>query len=198
MTGSRPPAVRAAFAAQRAATMAPIVHRRLALTSLAAGVAAPWFARASLATLPRAAAVPGGVAIVELGAAALRPSATFGGRRVMVLSKPERPGFWIAVVGIGLAADPKTRQTLSVLAGDGPAREIALTLEPKRYAELRLTVPRRHIDLSPQDLVRYERERVHLANVSSQFTASREPATLRSVRSLTPECRSAGSAPRVA
>jgi murein DD-endopeptidase MepM/ murein hydrolase activator NlpD len=158
--------------------MARIVHRRLALTSLAAGVAAPWFARASLATLPRAAAVPGGVAIVELGAAALRPSATFGGRRVMVLSKPERLGFWIAVVGIGLAADPKTRQTLSVLASDGPAREIALALEPKRYAEQRLTVPRRHVDLSPQDLVRYERERVHLANVLSQFTASREPATL--------------------
>jgi len=39
-------------------------------------------------------------------------------------------------------------------------------------------VPRRHVDLSPQDLARYERERVHLANVSSRFTASREPATL--------------------
>jgi len=106
--------------------------------------------------------VPGGVALVELGAAALRPSATLDGRRVMVLPKPERPGHWIAVVGIGLAADP----------------EIALALAPKRYAEQRLTVPRRHVDLSPQDLARYERERVHLANVSSRFTASREPATL--------------------
>ncbi len=122
--------------------------------------------------------MPGGVAIVELGAAALRPSATFDGRRVMVLSKPERPGFWTAVVGIGLAADPKRRHTLSVFAGDGPAREIALALEPKRYAEQRLTVPRRHVDLSPQDLMRYERERIHLADVSSRFTASHEPATL--------------------
>jgi hypothetical protein len=59
--------------------------------------------RASSATLLRA-AVPGDVAIVELGAAALRPSATFGGRGVMVLPKPERQGFWIAVVGLGLAA----------------------------------------------------------------------------------------------
>jgi murein DD-endopeptidase MepM/ murein hydrolase activator NlpD len=122
--------------------------------------------------------VPGGVAIVELGAAALRPSATFDGHRVMVLSKPERPGSWIAVVGIGLAADPTRRQTLSVLAGDGPAREIALPLEPKRYPEQRLKVPRRHVDLSPQDLARYERERVHLASVSRRFTAWREPATL--------------------
>lgn len=176
--GDHAPAVRAAFGAQRAATIARIVQRRLALTSFAAGVAAPWVARASGATLPRAAAVPGGVAIVELGAAALRPSATFDGRRVMVLSKPERPGFWIAVVGIGLAADPTRRHTLSVLAGDGPAREIALALEPKRYAEQRLTVPRRHVDLSRQDLVRYERERIHLADVSSRFTASHEPATL--------------------
>jgi murein DD-endopeptidase MepM/ murein hydrolase activator NlpD len=128
--------------------------------------------------LPRASAVPGGVAIVELGAAALRPSATFGGHRVMVLSDPERQGSWIAVVGIGLAADPKTRPRLSVRAGDGPAREIALALAPKSYAEQRLTVAPRHVDLSPQDLARYERERVHLAGVSSRFTASREPATL--------------------
>lgn len=155
------------------------MQRRLALTSLAAGIAAPWIARASAAALPRAAAVPGGVAIVELGAAALRPSASFDGRRVLVLPQPERPGFWIAVVGIALAADPQRRQTLSVLAGEGPAREIALALEPKRYAEQRLKVPRRHVELSPQDMARYERERVHLADVTSRFTASREPATLR-------------------
>jgi murein DD-endopeptidase MepM/ murein hydrolase activator NlpD len=157
---------------------AHIMQRRLALASLAAAVAAPRFARASPATLPRASAVPGGVAIVELGAAALPPSATFGGHRVMVLPESERQGFWIAVVGIGLAADPKTRPRLSVRAGDGPAREIALALAPKSYAEQRLTVAPRHVDLSPQDLARYERERVHLAGVSGRFTASREPATL--------------------
>ena len=134
--------------------MARIVQRRLALASLAAGVAAPWLARASSATLPRA-AVPGGVAIVELGAAALRPSATFGGRRVMVLPQPERLGFWLAIVGIGLATDPKKRQTLTVSAGDGAGREIAFALEPKRYPEQRLTVARQHVDLSPQDLARY-------------------------------------------
>ena len=138
----------------------------------------PWLARASSVTLPRAAAVPGGFAIVELGTAALRPSATFGGRRVMVLPKPQWEGFWIAIVGIGLAADPKKRQTLSVVAGDGGAREIAFALRPKSYPEQRLTVARRHVDLSPEDLARYERERVHLADVSSRFTALREPATL--------------------
>src|SRR5690242_10466883 len=98
--------------------MARIVQRRLALAFLVAGIAAPWRARASSATLPRA-AVPGGVAIVELGAAVLRPSATFEGHRVMVLPAPERQGLWIAVVGIALAADPKKRQTLAVRTGDG-------------------------------------------------------------------------------
>ncbi len=161
-----------------AATIGRIVHRRLALVSLAAGLAAPWAARAAAATLPRAAAVPGGVAIVDLGAASLRPTATFHGRRVMVLPQPDRPGSWVAVVGIDLAADPKRRHPLSVLAGDGSVHEVPMALEPKRYTEQRLTVPRRHVDLSPQDLQRYERERIHLAEVSSRFTASREPPTL--------------------
>ena len=166
-------------AARCATTIPPIVQRRLALSFLAAGVAAPWRVRAAPATLPNAAAVPGGVAIVELGASAVRPSATLGGRRVMVLSKPQQEGFWIAIVGIGLAADPKERQTLTLRAGDGAAREIAFALAPKGYPEQRLTVARRHVDLSSQDLARYERERVHLAEVSRRFTESREPATLR-------------------
>ena len=143
----------AAIGAHRPATMACIVQRRIALASLAAAATAPWLARAASATLPRAAAVPGGVAIVELGAAAERPSATFGGRRVMVLADPERHGSWIAVVGIALAADPKKRQTLTVRAGDGAAREIAFALAPKRYAEQRLTVAPRHVDLRPYVLV---------------------------------------------
>ena len=96
----------------------------------------------------------------------------------MVLPDRQREGFWIAIVGIGLAADPKKLQTLTVYAGDGAVREIAFGLEPKRYAEQRLTVAPRHVDLSPQDLARYERERVHLAGVSRRFTASREPTTL--------------------
>lgn len=39
----------------------------------------------------------------------------------------------MAIVGIGLAVDPKERQTLTVRAGDGAAREIAFALAPKRY-----------------------------------------------------------------
>lgn len=96
----------------------------------------------------------------------------------MVLPNAERQGFWIAVVGIGLAADPKKPQMLTAHAGHGAGREIAFALKDKRYPEQRLTVARRHVDLSPQDLARYERERLHLVYVTSLFTAWREPATL--------------------
>jgi hypothetical protein len=78
-------------------------------------------------------------------------------RRPRIACGHSRPP-WIAVVGIGLAADQKKRPRLSVRTGDGPAHEIALA--PKSYAEERLTVPRRHVDLSPQEPARYERERV--------------------------------------
>ena len=157
--------------------MTSIVRRRIALASLAAGVASPWPARASLASLPRLAEVPGGVAIVDLGAAALRPSVTFGGRRVMVMSKPQREGFWIAIVGIGLSADPNERQTLTVQDSDGATREIGFALKRKSYAQQRLTVAPRHVDLSLEDLARYERESVHLAGVWGRYTL-RAPATL--------------------
>jgi murein DD-endopeptidase MepM/ murein hydrolase activator NlpD len=150
-------------------------QRRALITSLAAGWAVQ--ARAQTApALPQAAAVPGGVAIVELGAAATRPSATFGGRPVMVLAQG---GAWIAVVGIGLAADARQRQTLALREADGRTRELAFSLESKAYAEQRLTVAPKHVELSPKDLARHERERVHLAEVLRRFSATREPATLR-------------------
>jgi murein DD-endopeptidase MepM/ murein hydrolase activator NlpD len=137
-------------------------------------VGAAWAAR-SQAALPEAAAVPGGVAIVELGAAGARPGATFGGRPVMVLARGDA---WVAVVGIALAADPKQRQALAVRGADGRTREVAFALDHKAYAEQRLNVAPKHVELSAEDVARYERERVHLGEVLRTFSR-REPATLR-------------------
>ena len=131
-------------------------------------------ARAQL--LPTAAAVPGGVALVELGAATARPAATYGGRPVLVR---EQGGAWWAVVGIDLAADAKQRQSLAVRGADGRERRVGFALARKQYAEQRLTVAPKHVDLSPADLARYERERVHLGALLRRFSAAREPATLR-------------------
>lgn len=129
--------------------------------------------------MPDAAAVPGGVALVALAPKTQpRPEATYGGRRVLVRA---HAGRWWAVVGIGLAADPTQPQTLQVREADGRERRSTFKLQPKRYAEQRLTVAPRHVELAPDDLARYERERKHLAEVLRRFSAEREPATLRLV-----------------
>jgi murein DD-endopeptidase MepM/ murein hydrolase activator NlpD len=121
--------------------------------------------------------VPGGVALVGLGAAtAARPTATFGGRPVLVM---EQDKSWVAVVGIGLGADPKQRQTLVVQGAGGRMRKVAFGLQDKQYAEQRLSVAPKHVELSPEDLARYEKERVHLGEVLRQYSAARAPATLR-------------------
>ena len=129
------------------------MQRRSAIASLAAlaclrpraARAAPW--------LPAAAPVSGGVAIVALGdASAARPTASFGGRPVLVLAQGAA---WVAVVGIGLATDAKQPLYLAVKEADGRTRELAFKLQPKQYAEQRLSVAPKHVDLSPQDIARY-------------------------------------------
>ncbi|HET9976048.1 MAG TPA: peptidoglycan DD-metalloendopeptidase family protein [Burkholderiaceae bacterium] len=148
------------------------MRRRTLIASLAG--AAAWSGRVR-AALPEALAVPGGVAIVELGGAPARPSATVAGKPVMVLARADA---WVAVVGIALGADPKQRQTLAVRGADGRTREVVFALERKAYAEQRLTVAPKHVELSAEDVARYERERVHLGEMLRTFSR-REPATLR-------------------
>ncbi len=155
------------------------MRRRRCLASLVVGAA--WGApavRVGATTLPQALAVPGGVAIVELAAASTpRPSARFGGLPVLVVA---RDGAWVAVVGIALAADAAQPQALAVQGTDGKSREVAFSLQGKQYAEQRLTVAPKHVELSAKDLARHERERVHLAAVLRRFSA-RTPQTLRLV-----------------
>ena len=155
------------------------MQRRRCIACLAAGAA--WGTpalRVGATTLPQALAVPGGVAVVELGAAsAPRPSASFGGQPVLVMARDEA---WVAVVGIGLSADAAQPQVLAVQGADGHTRDVPFALQGKPYAEQRLTVAPKHVELSPKNLVRYERERVHLAEVLRRFSA-RTPETLRLV-----------------
>ena len=152
------------------------MQRRSAIVSLAALACLRPIAARAATWLPAAAPVPGGVAIVALGdATAARPTASFGGRPVLVLAQGAG---WVAVVGIGLAADAKQRLHLAVKEVDGRTRELAFQLQAKQYAEQRLSVAPKHVDLSPQDSARYERERVHLGELLRRFSAAREPATL--------------------
>ncbi len=141
----------------------------LGLSLAACAVCTP--ARAT--DLPEARSVPGGVAVLALGASIDKPAATYNGTPVLVVG--DALG-WSAVVGIGLGTAPGAGRLLVRRGGVEDATPFAIA--PMRYAEQRLTVAPGKVDLSKADLARYERERVHLAEVAATFSDA-APATLR-------------------
>lgn len=146
-----------------------------AVAAIGAGALAPAAARAAApSVLPRNRAVPGGVAVLALGAAEQRPVVMLGSQPVLVTGDPQG---WHAVVGLALSLEPGPVSVQVRIAGQ-PARSRTIQLQPAGYAEQRLNVPRRQVDLSPEDLARYQREREHLARVVATRSA-RLPASLR-------------------
>ena len=116
---------------------------------------------------PRAQAVPGGVARLPLGPAAQRPRVVnSAGVELLVTGDMIE---WTALVGIPLAAEPGGA-SVAVHTPGAAEHTLAYTVAPKRYAEQRLNVSPRTVDLSPQDQARYERERDHQALVMATFS----------------------------
>jgi murein DD-endopeptidase MepM/ murein hydrolase activator NlpD len=151
------------------------VNRRRFLLSLAPALAASaWPARAEAASAPRASSVPGGVARIALGPSDAPPRARVGTDRVLVTREG---GEWVALVGIPLAAKAGSKLRLEVERAGGVQSRFEIAVGPKQYAAQHLKVPREQVDLSPEDLARYERERAHLAAVLKTFTDA-APATL--------------------
>lgn len=130
------------------------------------------FSVASAAPLPREAAVPGGVAIVPLGAADQpRPEATFNGRNVLVTQSEDQ---WLALVGLGLSTQAGTYH---VESGD---QRIAFQVAGKSYPEQRLTVSNpRHVTPNADDLKRIQSERVRIRAALETFSPHKVPAALR-------------------
>jgi murein DD-endopeptidase MepM/ murein hydrolase activator NlpD len=125
--------------------------------------------------LPRESHVPGGVYILTIpGAAEKRPAVSFDGQPAMVLRDGDR---WRAVVGIPLSTKPGTA-AVSVTEGDGTERRVEFEVKPKKYAEQRLKVEPRVVDLSPTDLARTERERPVIQEALATFSDI-APTTLR-------------------
>lgn len=188
-----PPASSFAPRANAARARGPAaVSRRAALAAAGAWLALPgttWAARAAAAApsaapgvWPQALQVPGGVARLSLGPAAMRPAVQVrqGDADVPVLVTGDAIE-WTAVVGIALAAVPGDAQvTVQPAAAGGAggaggaARTVPFSIAPKRYAEQQLKVSPRTVDLSPEDQARYERERDHQAVVMATF--SEQPA----------------------
>ena len=150
--------------------------RRAALLASASLLVLPRLAAAAppSAVWPVASAVPGGVARLSLGAAAVRPVVLAGDVPVLVLGDVIE---WTAVVGIPLAALPGTA-SVTVQTPAGP-RPVNYEVVGKKYSEQRLKVAPGTVDLSPENEARYARERTHLAAVMATFSdASMLPADL--------------------
>lgn len=139
-------------------------HAFRRLTALACGVLALGAALAD--DLPRQRPTPGGVARISLGASAQAPEASLDGIPLMVVSDH---GQWTALLGIALTTSPGELDVL-VQPGDGPGRTLPVEIQPWHYAEQRLKVAPGQVDLSTQDLARYERESAHLREVVAQFS----------------------------
>ena len=121
--------------------------------------------------LPQPRPVPGGIALVDLGpATGQAPRAYRDAERVLVR---EDAGRWVAVVGIPLQAMPGT-ELLRVEGAASPAFAVLA----KDYPTQALTVAPKHVDLSKQDLARYEKEKVRIERVLGTWSET-VPATLR-------------------
>jgi murein DD-endopeptidase MepM/ murein hydrolase activator NlpD len=123
-------------------------------------------ARSAPALWPRPAAVPGGVARIDLGPAATRPAAFDGEVPLLVVGDAIA---WTALVGIPLAAQPGPAHIR--VAGEGGERTLAYDIAPKHYTEQQLKVAPGQVDLAPADLARHERERAHQQGVIATVSA---------------------------
>ena len=85
--------------------------------------------------LPRAAAVPGGIAIIELGTALDKPEVHYQGKKLLVT---ERNGAWLALVGLSLSAKPGTHNLRTYI--NGRQGEQSFTVSDKKYEEQHITL----------------------------------------------------------
>lgn len=129
-------------------------------------LALPAFFTIAQAALPRAANVPGGIALVELGTGQTPPRAWLDDKQVLVTREQGR---WIAVVGLALDL-PVGRHELRVEANN-ETRQQPFTVKDKRYAEQRITLKdNSKVDLSAADTERVIAELATLQRQKNQWT----------------------------
>ncbi len=133
----------------------------------------------NLADLPTSSTVPGGVAVLPLGPGETRPRVMLDDATAVLVQGDSTQ--WFAVVGLGLASTPGPRPvTIHRSAG---VEQITLTVDAKLYAEQRLTVAPKHVELSAKDLARHEHERKRQAKVIATVS---QDLPLKSLRMAAP------------
>jgi murein DD-endopeptidase MepM/ murein hydrolase activator NlpD len=116
---------------------------------------------------PRELTVPGGVARLNVGRAVSPPQVRLGDERILVVKQGTQ---WVALVGLALGAKPGSTLRVEVVQADGAIEEVTIVVKRKTYAAQHLNVPPGQVELSPVDLARYDRERLHLGEVLRTFT----------------------------
>ncbi len=111
--------------------------------------------------------VPGGVAVLDLGAAPQRPSVTYGKLPTLVVGNPSG---WQAVVGLALSTALGAASVSVSDASLRTTRQIGFEVRPMAYAEQQLKVAPGQVNLSKENLARYEREREHQAITIATFS----------------------------
>ncbi|MBG6072530.1 MULTISPECIES: M23 family metallopeptidase [unclassified Polaromonas] len=171
----------------------PLLNRRAAVLGAVGLLALPASQLAAAAVppapdvWPNALQVPGGVARLSLGPAAVRPVAHAGEVPLLVLGDVIE---WTALVGIPLSAAPGRASITVTTAEDNSPRQVGYTVAPKRYTEQRLKVAPGTVDLSPENQARYERERAHQATVMETFSEPLPQAAALQMRVPVPGRRS--------
>lgn len=121
-------------------------------------------------TLPIAAAVPGGVALVPTGGNAV--SARYRNERVLIA---EHEGTQYAIVGIPLSAKLGEHEVTLRLTDGGQTRR-SFTVTDKKYVEQRLTITNeRQVNPNNEDMVRINRESAEMNEAFSSWDESLQP-----------------------
>ena len=151
------------------------MNRRKFMAAFAPTLVVPGWLRSARANASRrSSAVPGGVAKIRLGAAEEPPRARLAKDPALVIREGDE---WVALVGIALTVKPGSKVWVDAELADGKRQRFEIAIVPKEYSSQHLKVPRGQVDLSPDNLARYEEERAHLDGVLRTFSAT-PPATL--------------------
>jgi murein DD-endopeptidase MepM/ murein hydrolase activator NlpD len=142
-------------------------RRSLLFTLPSAALLAAFSTRVFAAASPRALTVPGGVARIKLGKSEEPPQVRIAGERVLVVREGVE---WVALVGLSLGLKAGTKALIEVQPAAGRTRTMSIVIGYKEYAAQHLNVPTGQVELSPVDLARYDRERIHLAEVLHTFS----------------------------
>ncbi len=120
------------------------------------------------AQLPRASTVPGGVAVLALGAASEpAPTVTFQERRVLVARDGER---WHAIVGLPLTL-AAGEYHIKVDEPGSAKRSLAFKVADKKYDSQYLTVDKRQVEPTAEDMKRIQKDQEIIKRAFATWSA---------------------------